>query len=349
VNLLGEHTDYNGGPVLPLAIDRRTVVAAGHGERWEAVSTLEPVTRFVDPDLLPAGQWTAYVGAVIRVLRSAGLAPKGARLAVASNLPMGAGLSSSAALSVAVGRALTGLAGRRVNGELLADVAYRAEHDEVGVRCGRMDQTVSALAKAGHALLFETATGAMTHVPLAGRIWVFETGVVRKLSDGRFNERRQECEVALRLAQGLGYRVAHLAELASGDLPSLLRGIPAPWAPRLRHVVTEVARTRAAARALAGRDLAALGRLLNEGHESLRVDFQSTCPEADLLVQAAIEHGAYGARLTGAGWGGAVIALLPAEEEARIVALVQERFQQQFGRMPVVWASKAGAGVRSEK
>ena len=349
VNLLGEHTDYNGGPVLPCAIERRTVVAAGHGERWEAVSTLDAVTRVIDPELLPAGGWTAYVGGVIRVLRAAGLTPAGARLAIASNLPVGAGLSSSAALTVSVGRALTGLAGRRTARDVLADVAYRAEHDEVGVRCGRMDQTASALAKAGHALLFETATGSVTHVPLPGRVWVFETGVVHRLSDGLFNQRRQECETALTMVRERGFQVEHLAQLASEDMNSVLRGMPSPWSLRLRHVVKETVRTRAAAQALARRELDSVGKLLVEGHESLRTDFQSSCPEADLLVEAAVECGALGARLTGAGWGGAVIGLLPAADEARIVALVQERFRAAYQRMPVVWASKAGPGVRSEK
>jgi galactokinase len=262
---------------------------------------------------------------------------------------MGAGLSSSAALTVATTRALVALAGRRLSPERVADVAYRAEHDEVGVRCGRMDQTVASLARAGHALLFETGSGTVAHFPLPGKVWVFETGVTHRLTGGHLNERRQECEVAVGLVRDRGHRITHLAELKPEALPELLRAIPAPWAPRIRHVVTEVARTRAAARALAGRDFATLGKLLVEGHESLRVDYQSTCPEADHLVEAAVRHGALGARLTGAGWGGAVVALLPADREARVVAEVQEEFRQSFGRVPNVWATKASPGARSEK
>ena len=224
----------------------------------------------------------------------------------------------------------------------MADIAYEAEHDEVGVHCGRMDQTISALARAGHAMLFETGDGAITHIPLAGRIWVFETGVLHRLTAGSLNERRQECEAALRMIRDLGSRVTNLAEVTPEALPELLRGLPAPWAPRLRHVVTEVARTRAAAHALVAHDLRQLGRLLVDGHESLRRDYQSSCAEA-------VARGAYGARLTGAGWGGAVIALLPTEGESRIVADIQEDFRQAFDRMPVVWATKAAAGVRSEK
>jgi galactokinase len=349
VNLLGEHTDYNGGPVLPMAIERRTVVAAGHAEGWEVGSTLDPVLHRIDPELIESGSWTAYVTGVIRVLQRSGFPLRGARLAVASRVPTGAGLSSSAALTVATARALVALSGRRIAPARVAEIAYQAEHDEVGVRCGRMDQTVSALARAGHALLLETATGSVTHVPLQGKVWVIETGVVHRLTGGHLNERRQECETALRMVQDHGYRIDHLAQLEAGDLAHLLRVLPAPWGPRVRHVVTEVARTRAAARALAARDLAALGALLVEGHESLRRDFLSSCSEADCLVQAAVRHGALGARLTGAGWGGAVVALLPPAAEARIIAEVQEQFRQAFGRVPNAWATRAAAGARSEK
>ena len=349
VNLLGEHTDYNGGPVLPFAIERRTVVAAGHAARWEAVSTLDGVPRLIDPDHPEAGIWTAYVAGVIRVLGTQGMAPRGARLAVASTVPVGAGLSSSAALTVAVTRALLALAGHRAAPELVAEVAYRAEHDEVGVRCGRMDQTVAAHARAGQALLFETASGQVTHLPLRGRVWVFETGVTHELISGHYNERRRECEHALRMVRESDPRISQLAAIAPADLPALLSRIPVPWSARIRHVVSETDRTRRAARALAVRDYPTLGRLLVEGHESLRTDFQSTCAEADLLVDALVRHGAYGARLTGAGWGGAVVALLPAEQEVSIAAGVSEDFRRAFDRLPSVWYTKAAPGARSEK
>jgi galactokinase len=143
--------------------------------------------------------------------------------------------------------------------------------------------------------------------------------------------------------------VAHLAEIGEDRLPALLRGIPAPWGLRLRHVVTETARTRAAATALARRDLKTLGRLLVEGHRSLREDYVSSCPEADFLVDALVRHGAYGARLTGAGWGGAVIALLPQAHEESIVAEVGSAFREAFGRVPAAWSTRAGAGARTER
>lgn len=349
VNLIGEHTDYNGGPVLPLAIERRTVVAAGRAEGWAAVSAIDGTVHLLEPDALTPDSWTAYVLGVIRVLTRRGLAPRGARMAIASTLPVGTGLSSSAALSVAVARALVGLAGHKVPTEVLAEVAYLAEHDEVGVKCGRMDQTIVASARPGSALLFESGNGSMTHVPFPGRVWVFETGATHQLTSGDYNKRRRECQVALRLVRDYGSLVTVLGAITPEDLPEIERMMPPPWRHRLRHVVTEVARTHAAARALAARDLPTLGRLLVEGHESLRQDFESSCPEADFLVEAALRRGALGARLTGAGWGGAVIALIPPEREARVTAEVSEDFRGKYGRAPAIWATKAAAGVRSEK
>jgi galactokinase len=348
VNLLGEHTDYNGGPVLPFAIDRRTAVAAAEDEGWSVVSQVDGTVRGIDPDRLEPHGWTAYIGGVIRVLRAQRLAPAGARLAVASSLPIGAGLSSSAALTVATARALVGLMGRRVPPAGLADIAYHAEHDEVGVRCGRMDQTVVAHARAAHAMLIETATGAITHVPFDRPVWLFDTGVRHRLADGSYNVRREECETALRLAREHGHEAEHLGGIAPSELPALLTAIPDPWGRRLRHVVSETARTRAAAAALARHDLAELGRLLVAGHESLRRDFESSCPEADYLVEAALQHGALGARLTGGGWGGAVVVLLPPDVTARAVAGIQEQFHQAFGRVPPAWATRARGGVRRE-
>jgi galactokinase len=264
-------------------------------------------------------------------------------------VPIGAGLSSSAALTVSVARALTGLAGRRVPPETLAEVAYHAEHDEVGVKCGRMDQTISALARRGYALLFETATARLEHVPLPSRVWVFETGVAHRLTGGELNTRRRECEEALKLVARRGPAPRTLADVPYDDLATLVRELPPPFSLRLRHVVTETDRTRRAAAALARRDLVTAGTLLVAGHASLRDDYQSSCPEADLLVDALVRHGAYGARLTGAGWGGAVIALAPEASERGMLTAVQAEYREAFGRLPAAWVTKAAAGVRSEK
>jgi len=346
LNLIGEHTDYNGGPVLPLAISRRTAVAAGHAGGWTAVSALDGISRSFDPDNTPAGDWTAYLAGLVRVLQREQLAPRGARLTVATSIPIGAALSSSAALLVAAGRALIALTDARVAPERLARLTYQAEHDEVGVKCGTMDQTIVALAQSGHALLFESGSGQMRQLPFARQVWIFETGVVHELRGGELNRRRAECTEALGLVRQAGLTVSSIAEIPLESLPRLAGEMPPPWINRVRHLVTETARVRAAARALEAHDLVQVGRLLVEGHQSLRDDYQSSCPEADLLVESLMQHGALGARLTGAGWGGAVIALLPVGREAQVIAQVQEQYQRGFGRAPNAWSTKAAAGVR---
>ncbi|HEX6103948.1 MAG TPA: galactokinase [Gemmatimonadales bacterium] len=348
VNLIGEHTDYNGGPVLPVALDRRTAVAASHADDWIVSSTMDGKVRALDVDAPLRKAWTDYLVGVVRELRGVGAAPAGAHVAVATSLPIGAGLSSSAALTVAAAKALSLLAGRRLTPVQLVDIAFRAEHDRVGVRCGRMDQTVAAHGERGTALLFETGSGVIQRVPFPGRLWVVETGVSHALTGGALNDRRRECEEALAYCREWRRGLAHLAQLHPSDLAEVERRLPPPLVPRVRHVVTETSRTRAAAKALAEGDLPALGRLLVEGHESLRVDYQSTVPEADHIVERAVARGAYGARLTGAGWGGAVVVLAPADREARIVAEVGRDFRDRFGRTPEMWSTRASSGVRRE-
>lgn len=348
VNLLGEHTDYNGGPVLPVALERRTAVAAASHDGWRFVSARDGAVHDLDVDGPLRRDWTDYLAGTVRELRRRHAAPAGALVAVATTVPIGAGLSSSAALTVAAARALALLAGRRLRLPELVDVAFHAEHDQVGVRCGRMDQTIAAHGERGTALLFETAPGTLRRVPFGGRLWIVETGVPHQLTGGALNERRRECEQALDLCRGWRPGLRHLAELAPADLPELERRLPPPLAARVRHVVTETARTRAAAAALAAGDLGSVGRMLVEGHASLRDDYRSTVPEADFLVERAVEHGAYGARLTGAGWGGAVVVLVPPEREARVLAELSRDFDDRFGRVPEAWSTRASTGVRRE-
>jgi galactokinase len=348
VNLIGEHTDYNGGPVLPLAIERRTAIAARATHRWAFVSATDKKVHEVDIDAPMRQEWTDYLVGVVRELRVLRSSPPGAEIAVASNLPIGAGLSSSAALTVAAAKAISLLAGRRLSPAALAEVAFRAEYHQVGVRCGRMDQTIAAHGQRGAALLFETAGGTLQPVPLPGRLWILETGVSHRLTGSAYNERRRECEEALAFCREWRPGLSYLAQLTPAELPEVERRLPPPLVPRVRHVVTETARTRSAAAALGAGDMVTLGRLLVEGHESLRRDYASTIPEADFLVEGAQAHGAYGARLTGAGWGGAVVLLAPPDREARTVAELGSDFQTRFGRMPVTWSTRAARGVRRE-
>lgn len=349
VNLIGEHTDYNGGPVLPIAITRRTTVVVARAEGWRFIS--RQAGPAVDVDLMAPlrGDWTDYLVGVARELRDMGAAPAGASVAVSSTVPIGAGLSSSAALTVSATRALSALAGRRLAPRVIAEVAYRAEHGHVGVRCGRMDQTIAALGRAGHALLFETGSGAITELPMPWRIGVIETGVSHQLTGGELNERRRECEEALRMLQRRWPDLASLAALPAAHLAEAGSLLGERLAGRVRHVVTETGRTRRAASLLVAADLPRFGALLVEGHRSLQHEYDSSVPEADFIVDRALERGAAGARLTGAGWGGAVLVLVPPEAERPVLRGVISDFAARFGRRPAAWTTRAAGGLRRER
>jgi galactokinase len=258
----------------------------------------------------------------------------------------GAGLSSSAALAVATAAALGRLAGHELPPEMLSDVAFRAEYDYVGVRCGRMDQTVIAQAVEGTAMFFDTATKERRTSPFPFRIWIIPTGVEHALADGGYNARRRECERALDRCRQRWPDLPSLAALDPSLLPEAVALLPASLDRRARHVVTEAARTRRAQRALRERDLVEVGRLLVQGHQSLQVDFESSIEEADFLVDSGVERGALGARLTGAGWGGSLVMLAPESIETEIMEGTAAAFARRFGRIPAAWPPPASGGVR---
>ena len=301
VNLIGEHTDYNGGFVLPIAIDRYTTVAAGPRD--------DGVLRAHSLQMSDDSGWTKYVDGVARALAEEGVRVGGADVVVDSNVPTGAGLSSSAALEVAAAAALSSLAGAALEPLVLATVAYRAETSYVGVPVGIMDQTVVAIAQEGHALFLDTRTLETEHVPFdpssAGlHVIVIDSGVRRRLDDGRYAERRRECEAA---AAALGVdqlRDASLEQVEGAAVDETLRR-------RARHVVTEDGRVERAVELLRAGDLVGLGPLLVASHASLRDDFEVSCPELDRIVDTAMGRGAVGARMTGGGFGGCAIAFVP--------------------------------------
>jgi galactokinase len=354
VNLIGEHTDYNGGPVLPLALVQRTSAAVGPAEAGvlEVVSSrhgrLERI-EFREGEGRATG-WGAYVAGVMSELLVAGAAPAGggARAAVAGDLPVGAGLGSSAALTVATAKALAALAGARLTARQIAGVAFRAEHDRVGVRCGIMDQMIAALAKPGHALLIECASATTRHIPFRGRLLLVDTGVRHELAAGALNRRRAECEAALATLQRELTELEWLAGWPASRLARLKRALPEPLRSRALHVVGETARTRLAAQLLARGQLKRFGRLLYESHESCRRLYQCSAPELDLVVRAARRAGALGARLTGAGWGGAVLVLVDRKREASVAAAIRRAFDRAYGREPSITLVRASGGVRRE-
>jgi galactokinase len=263
-------------------------------------------------------------------------------------VPIGAGLSSSAALTVATAKALSVLACAPLSPRQIAGIAFRAEHDHVGVRCGIMDQMIAALAKPNHALLIECASGATRHIAFRGRLLLVDTGGRHELAAGALNERRAECEAAVARLKVELPELVWLASWPAGWLPRLKRALREPLRSRALHVVGETARTRFAAQLLARGQVRRFGQLLYESHESCRDLYECSTPELDLVVAAARRAGALGARLTGAGWGGNVVVLVDRRSEARVVAGVRRAFLEAYGREPPILPVKPSAGVRQE-
>lgn len=350
VNLIGEHLDYNGGRVLPVAIDRATQAAwAPRDDRTLRVcSAAFDETFTVDlerlsPEALPP--WVRYVAGVAWALREAGHTAPGVDLAVWSDVPPGSGLSSSAALEVATAGALRAAGGLNMPDRDLALLARRAENAFVGVACGVMDQLAAALCCRGHALLIETASLDVEHVPLplertGVALVVVHSAVPRMLAASAYNRRRAECEEALqRLRTWLERPIGALADVTTDELERAARGLPETLFRRARHVVSEEARVREAVgllRKAGERDgfaaFEALGGLLDASHASLRDDFEVSCPELDLLCELSRTFdGTLGARLTGAGFGGATVHLVRREAVAAFDAAVVRPYRERTG------------------
>jgi galactokinase len=325
VNLIGEHTDYNGGLVLPFAVSPSVLaaVSAAPGERLELRSRQRPGESVaVDLGALEPGSvpgWAAYAAGAAWALQRIGYPVSGTRMAIDSDLPIGAGLASSAALCCATVASLAALrSGPPLNRRQIAELARSAEAEFAGVPCGIMDQSASMLCQDGQALLLDCAGGATELVPLdpdaAGlRLIVADTGVRHWIADGQYAARRAQCEQAASL---LG--VASLAEITqTGPLERLADPL---LRRRARHVVTENQRVRQVAKLLRAGRLADCGALLTDSHVSLRDDFEVSWPQADLAVEVALNSGALGARMTGGGFGGSVLVLAPAGRAAAVAA-----------------------------
>ncbi len=351
-NLIGEHTDYNDGFVLPAAIGVETRVAARRraDRRIELVSAdFDDARDGFDLDApIEPGQapiWADYVRGMIKVMRAAGFDLPGADLAFAGTVPQGAGLSSSAALEVAIGRAMFGLMGiAEPDLTRLALMAQTAECDFVGCKCGIMDQLVSARGVAGHALLIDCRSleARPVAVPADLAIMIVHSGVVRGLVEGHYNERRAQCEAAAR-----HYGVAALRDLDMAALEAKRAGLDEVAYRRARHVVTENARTLEAAKAFEAGDLVRLGVLMVQSHASMRDDFEITVPAIDRLadiLRAAI--GAQGgARMTGGGFGGAVVAVMPVGRVEAVRSAVLDAYRTPAGAQPDIMVETACCGT----
>jgi galactokinase len=361
VNLIGEHTDYNDGFVLPFALAQRMTVTAAKlsgPKRWsltsaQASGSFEITPADIDPAALVPGRlvperlegWTAYVAGVIWALTDAGYDVPAAEFAFDSDVPVGAGLSSSAALECAVLCALCDLGGLDLAVTERPRVAQRAENDYVGMPCGIMDQSASTLCQDGKLLFLDCRSLETEHIPCdlaaAGlTVLVIDSRAEHRHVDNEYANRRRTCEQAARL---LGLPALRDVD----DLDAALAALPDPiMRRRVRHVVTENQRVLDAVALLRADRIRDIGPLLTGSHASMRDDYEITVPEVDLAVDVALANGAYGARMTGGGFGGCVVALIEQEAAGTVSAAVEKAYAQRGYTPPVSFAALPSAGAR---
>jgi galactokinase len=358
VNLIGEHTDYNDGFVLPMAIDRQTVVAAALREdrrvRVHSRTVGETVIFDLDqPGPGCRGLWWDYVEGMAQVLLEFGLKIPGADLLLASDVPLGAGLSSSASLEIAVGLALWSLSGEPLDRRQLALAGQKAEHQYAGNRCGIMDQFIATFGEQGNALLIDCRSLEIQLVPMVlpeTRVVLCDTRVKHALSSSEYNLRRAECEKGVDLLRERIPGIEALRDVNSEQMLVHQGSLPEPIRRRCRHVVGENARTLAAVAAFRRGDLGEIRRLMAESHCSLRDDYQVSCRELDLLVDLAGSFpGVYGARMTGGGFGGCTVNLVSASSANAFCEYIRQEYSQKTGIEPRIYVStpSAGAGEQS--
>ena len=349
LEVLGGHTDYNEGFVLAVATEQATVIAGARSgdsllRAWTDCDESEAAFDIRRVDEGPWGRWWDYPAGVIAELRSEGCEPVGADLAVISDVPIGGGVSSSAALEVACALVMAGLAGCTVDAEALALLCQRAENDYVGMRCGIMDQFASVFARAGHAMWLDCRSRERRLVPMNSddaRFVVCDTNTPRELVGSAYNERRESCE---RAAEILG--VDALRDVDEEALAAGAELLSETQRRRARHVVGENARVNAGVEALQAGDMDTLGELLNASHASLRDDYEVSCPELEAMRTAALgSPGCFGARLMGAGFGGCVLALVEAGLVDDFAARVGQQYQAETGLTPQIFATAPADGA----
>ena len=355
VNLIGEHTDYNDGFVLPMAIDRETVVAArGSGERRVRVHSInlnESAEFDLDrPGPKQRGLWLDYVEGVAQSLISRGLTLGGADLLISSDVPVGAGLSSSAALEISTGMALASLSGIKIDRVELALAGQQAEHEYVGTKCGIMDQLVAACALKGHALLIDCRSLETTQILLDTSrfaVAICDTNVKHELSSSEYNKRRAECEQGVEILRQVLPGIRALRDVSVEDFEAHEERLPEPIRSRCRHVVTENARTLAATEALRASDFELMGRLMLKSHESLRDDYEVSCVELDAMVEIASSvEGVVGARMTGGGFGGCTVNLVHRQALEKFREQVTAGYNKATNKIPTIYVSEPGDGAR---
>lgn len=358
VNLLGEHVDYNDGFVLPVAIDREVKIAANlRPDRLVRLFALDLNASVIFPlDQLdgkkdvngkPMPGWALYPAGVALVLQQHGYTVQGIDAWFTSNVPIGAGLSSSAAVEVAFATLWRAVGGWQTDQMTLARLCQQAENNYVGVKSGLMDQFASAHGIAGHALYLDTRTLEWHPVPLPAGLAVViaDSKVRRSLATSAYNERRASCEEAVRLLQKDLPGITALRDVTPGEFSRLADQLPEVIRKRARHVVEECARVEKAVKLLEAGDAVGFGQLMYEGHASLRDLYEVSCPELDTLVELASRlPGCLGARLTGAGFGGCTVNLVEENKAADFVYELKSRYQQAKGKQGDVYLCRASQG-----
>ena len=355
VNLIGEHTDYNDGFVLPIAIDRRTYIAASaNGSALLRVQSLdlnEVVSFSLDnPATALDKKWLAYVAGVAFELQEAGLELAGADIMINSEVPLGAGLSSSAALEIAAAAALLALSGESLDVKSLALTAQKAEHTYVGTRCGIMDQLTVSAAQKGHALLIDCRSLELNHIELNlpdAALVICNTNVRHELASSAYNQRRRECEHAVKILRASLPTISALRDVNLDDLKQHTRELGDVLYRRARHVVTENLRTLEAAIALKDGDVEKFGKLMSASHTSLREDYEVSCAELDLMVELAGGcDGVYGARMTGGGFGGCTVNLVRPDAVETFNQIITKEYPARTGIAADIYVVNTDDGVK---
>ena len=352
VNLIGEHTDYNGGLVMPAAIDRFTWVgiAPRRDGRLSVTSFDLPGERAIDlsEPIVPAGDWTDYAVGVAWAFAESGINVPSATLAVYSNVPLGAGLSSSAALEVGVAMALLDATARTMDSITLAETCQHAENAFVGARCGLMDQFAVVHGRRNHCLRFDCRSLDYDEIPLAEtlKLVICNTMTRHAHASGGYNRRREECDEALTRLQAVMPSLTSMRDVSWSDLEAHRDVLSDTLVRRVRHVLSENERVTRAASALSAGDLTTVGECMAASHESLRVDYEVTTPELDLMVALARQRpGVHGARMTGGGLGGSTINLVTAAAAEGFVAAMREAYRRETGVLPDILVCTAADGA----
>ena len=353
VNLIGEHTDYNDGFVFPMAIEFYTTVAvAPTYDRKLYIRSMnmdELIAVDLNDNKKRRNHWSDYVAGMASVLEGEGLKLPGASMLIDSDVPVGAGLSSSAALETAAGLALLSTVNVELESEKLALFGQKAENEFVGMNCGIMDQFISVHGKADHALFLDCRTLDYELVPLKAdkvRIVICNTMVKHELGSSEYNKRRAECEKGVQIMSADFPDIRALRDVSLEQFNSVADKLPEVVRRRCRHVISEDERTQASIASLNAGDVAEFGRLMNASHDSLRDDYEVSCKELDVLVDIArSQDGVFGARMTGGGFGGCTVNLVAAEAVDVFVDAVSSQYQQKTGLTPDVYISVASEGA----